>query len=497
MDYPLTGVVLGNGWDSVQSRKTSANCIVGDEFQDEGTTTSVKYTEVTDRSSLMDALKVSASAKISAISGASFSTTVDYAKTTKLSSTGTNIAVRVMTLRGANYIVPVGTQGSIRTALSNRRLGDAMAPPDSQLLQQGSIQLTPRAARLARSNFTQFKRECGDGYVAAVLRGGGMSGIAIAKDTSSEESSSFAAAVKGTYGNVTVAASVAQTAERLASSNRVEINYQLLNGGSKTTAVTLGEFGQLIRSITAADVASNSNSILMEVRPYTELSSYVSAVSLGDMEALASQYYRLETLRETVNSVIADPEAFVFEGRVTLAATQALGTKIESDLVKIEEALEKCLEMPRCVAPTGLKLDDYDYRSELPLSKVLAQPWLDIQNLKSALPAMRATLSGMNPTYNERYCSDRKSGPGFNICVGWSYRTKDNQDYISLNNQINSFDAQISASKATDNVETRYRVYISAPNEQRCSSTTLGRACITGDRLGNYRSTMRAASVAQ
>src|SRR6478672_4698587 len=68
-DYPIDGATLGDGWFSPAGLKASGRCILFEEKVDRAQDSSMRFTQVRDKDSLMQSLEVSAEFEAKAIIG--------------------------------------------------------------------------------------------------------------------------------------------------------------------------------------------------------------------------------------------------------------------------------------------------------------------------------------------------------------------------------------------------------------------------------------------
>lgn len=487
------GVVTGVGWDSYRGQHTARSCVVFELYKETGIVTDVDYQQVDDTTSLLNTFKMSASAKVGFAMGGG-GASASFARSTRITTTGTNIAVHVLTLYGSEYVVPRGTARNLKSS-SSSSIRDAPKRPTSEFLRTGSIHLTPQARVWARKDLRRFRQECGDSYISGTSRGSGINGVAVADTRSEEERQSFSAAVQGNYGPVGAKAEVEKAVESMATQNRVHITYVQLGGSGMPTSTDIKSFRALVEKIGSAAAPSDTNApkTVMEYRPYTELGDYKSAAGAsGDAEAIVDQYLRLLTLTRWASvDIITEPNKYDLSQDTKITAVADMATKANSDMVTLRTTLAAC--NPRgCSFPAGLPRDDYLYRTKLPLTLELARPWAESQSIRAQLADVNASIATTSATVSRWVC-DVPPVPLLDNCpanIG-HYENDPNPTYQALTASLGSLQKRLNdLGLVLDDAETRFRVYIAEPNRRRCQDLLQQTGCITGAELNGYRAQM-------
>ena len=488
-DYPQGGVQPKNGWDSFRNLKTSGNCVEGDTVTDPGSTTDVDFTEIDDASSLMDALKISVHAKAGLIGGASGSADATFSRQVTLTSTGTNIAVHVLTTNGATYLIPTGSALTVQQKLlvAAQVQGLRRLPADT-ILQSTSIHLTQRAKKLiTQGRFKDFRSLCGDSFVSAVSTASGIDGVVVADTKGKDEKTAVTAAVEAGYGAFAGGASTNTTTDVMQSENRIHIKYHQVGGGPTiTVAQSVKDFHQLVANIGSAANPTFSPKTLLEYTPYTNLLDYYQA-SEGDLGHIANQYFRLFSFTAAANEVIGHPEEFILDEGADVNSVAKLATKAQNDMGVLQAALANCGGNKTCVYPAPpFYPTDYDYRAGLPLTKADGEPWASAAGLRQAIANDQQALSNVSPTVSSFEC-DIPDPPPLTGCIRGHYTLSPNSTYVKLQAEIASDQQKLSGINAFPDDEIRFRVYVFDTNTNRCAVLAEQDACITGTTLNDYR----------
>ena len=105
VEYPSSGVLLGQGWDSFRSLPSQQNCIVFSEKIVPGHDVSITSKSIVNRYELNKALKLSMSGSYSGF-GAKVSAKAEYSKSLDIDQNNTNILVNVEVWKGDKFIAP-------------------------------------------------------------------------------------------------------------------------------------------------------------------------------------------------------------------------------------------------------------------------------------------------------------------------------------------------------------------------------------------------------
>jgi hypothetical protein len=237
--YPKTGIQLGSGWNSLVGQKVNGVCVLASPDADKGQTRDITYEEVTDTSSLMRSLSVTAEAKVGILQGGAANATASFAESAKLDNYGLNISVDIRITDGESFLVPVADAST--AAKSFLKVGSRIESTTATNqagtpIPAGTIQLTPWAAALAARPL-EFLKSCGDSFVATIRMGSGIQGVYTVETRSDAEKQSTAASIGASYGSFSGSATANQLIETLESAGRVLIHYTQ-QGGDGTIFAT-------------------------------------------------------------------------------------------------------------------------------------------------------------------------------------------------------------------------------------------------------------------
>ena len=111
VDYPLDGAVLGNGWFSAAGAKTPGRCVEFEARSDPAQDQFMRFTQVRDKDSLMQALDVSAEFQAKTAFGVAASGKAEFAKRVEVRNEMLSIAVQATVRQGAQFADAKGDVG--------------------------------------------------------------------------------------------------------------------------------------------------------------------------------------------------------------------------------------------------------------------------------------------------------------------------------------------------------------------------------------------------
>lgn len=175
-----------------------------------------------------------------------------------------------------------------------------------------SIRLTDEAAALSRSNPTEFRRICGDGYVASISYGGTLAFTYTFLTQSKSEQTNIAGKLNVSYGSPTVSASgslaMSDEVKKASDQKRLAITY-MSSGGSGTPIPTTFEQVDGVVSGFAAAVKEAPAAYEFTVVPYSNLPNFEGAGTMAGTDRfmnVAWEYSKARNLKDTADRIIAD-----------------------------------------------------------------------------------------------------------------------------------------------------------------------------------------------
>jgi hypothetical protein len=361
VEYPVSGVDLGQGWHREAVSKAVATCIDFSIREDSGQEQSMELSVVTDSSALMEALDVSAEAQFKAISY-SVSGKARYAKDTTVRSDSLNVLAYAKVMNGVQFAAPAQT-----------RTG------------QHRIDLTPRYRDLAARDRVAFEQECGDGFVAALHSGAELTAMLSFKESDATKRSEIETAMSGSGWGFSAEGKATETMQAHATSKTLHVTFYQTGGSGSPIPTTQEAFVKAIELLPSL-AAKDPYNYRIQVQSYRSLPGYPKGGSDGRDEfrqTLATSYGRLLTLRHAVIEALDAPATYVDAQKDQSAFQQrmhALHDELMKDLGQIRKLADTCTFYDDDMGPSeklgvactvaGLdRRNDYAYRLRLPVRK--------------------------------------------------------------------------------------------------------------------------------
>jgi hypothetical protein len=339
ISYPTeVGVTLGIGWDSRAGKKKNASCIEADITKDPGEDKNLIFRRVVDVESLMRSLSVSVEAKANGIVG-SASGSVNFSKSVSFNSEDVNISAVALVVQGTQFLIPKDTKKKLQDifggmkiqALSadNSDLGpwndlssfdrtSELAPTLSmhaiQSVTDAQISLSPPKARLAASDRAEFERECGDGFISALVGGGSVEVLYSFANREEKEREDISTALSGSYAGFSTSASVKSILEKYSKQATTKIFYHQGGGSGDPLPISQDQLETKIQQLPAL-VKESPRPFRLTFTPYSELPNWPTKAigSKSDIEHIASMYYQLLTLRLTIDDMLKNPTEYILD----------------------------------------------------------------------------------------------------------------------------------------------------------------------------------------
>lgn len=270
IDYPTTGVELGQGWNSYAVEKTTATCIVFQKGRTTAQTKNMTMRAVTSKYQLDRELGLSASASYKN-TVASVSGKATFAGSSKVETSGTTVAALARVDNGNIFVSPPDDARSDMVAALisegnspdevNGKVGVSDAEIGQQIAQvlpdlasadidarhrafdidalndaaadgrtAGAIRLGPEFAEMARTNLQKFHQVCGDSYVASISEGGDLAMVFNFQTSSLEKQRKITAELKGSGWGATAEGSMESKIKSVSEGTQTSITYNQTGG---------------------------------------------------------------------------------------------------------------------------------------------------------------------------------------------------------------------------------------------------------------------------
>ncbi len=348
VDYPLEGVVLGNGWSSLSAAKTPGGCIEFAEVQDLSEDRTLDLKRIVDKEQLNRELSVSVEFQAKSIGGVGASAKASYSKSLEVKNEALNLVITAKVLQGARFVAP--KQGI------------------------SAVQLTAAAAQLAKTSLPQFVALCGDSFVAAVHAGGEMNAFLSFDIASRDERENVSASMSAGGLSYSGSATVNQTMRQYRETQKLRILMHSAGGSGVPIPVNETELLERLKNL-PTDAKSAPKPYRISVARYDQLPNWPTASSLtatkfAEMALLVGQFQRYSSLYYDTYSVLQRPEAYVLVGGIDLESVRQLQDTLRLVVLPaLSSRIVTCLAGADCSVPTDGAPLDYDSRMRMPVLK--------------------------------------------------------------------------------------------------------------------------------
>ena len=267
--YPLGGIVLGQAYDYVGQRFLPSVCVTGKRESLGARDLRSDFRDLLDRQQIFDSLKVSASAEFGG-KGLGGSGSASFARTVNIDRQNRNILATVEVMKD----------------------GEQLVPPDNA----ATVQF--RAGVEKEKN--KFRPACGDGYAAAIRRGGKLHMMFSWKLETEDVKEIINASGSGSYGLSSGKASADKIRERLKTKGETVAQVHMTGGNREKTPDTAKDAVEFATKFGAIN-DEQSTPLEVVILPYRLLSGasdWIRNLPLPDsaVRDLPAHYWRLSEL---------------------------------------------------------------------------------------------------------------------------------------------------------------------------------------------------------
>ena len=345
IDYPLQGVVLGNGWSTLAATKTPGKCIEFEEMSDLSEDRTVDIRRVVDKEQLNRELNVSVEFQAKAISGVGGSAKAAYSKSLEIKNDALNLVISAKVMQGAKFV----------TAKSGTP----------------AVRLTDSAAELAATEMPKFLALCGDSFVAAIHAGGELNAFLNFDVASTDERESISTSMSASGLTFSGSASMNQTMRQYRESQKLRILIHSAGGTGIPIPVNEQELLTRLGSL-PTDAKTAPKPYRISILRYDALPNWpdvsLTAIEYANMERLVGQYQRYSSLYYDAFSILQSPDSYVFRGGLTLNSVQQLQDQLRlTVLPSLTTRIADCLAGKSCGLPANINALDYTFRAQMPI----------------------------------------------------------------------------------------------------------------------------------
>ena len=371
VDYPDEGVPLGNGWDSRRSEKTSSSCIEFTDTTDTASSKTLDLREITDKSSLMKTLDVSAEVQVKAIGGGGGSAKTKFATSSNVNVEQSNFTVHAVVANGAHYASPG---------------------------KDTPVQLKDNYRRLAKDNLREFLRQCGDSFVSARHGGAELSGLITFLVYSKEDKTSVSASMTTSgWGVLESNVAVNQTMTRYTASQELQMSYFEAGGSGDPIPTNQAELIKKISDLPGL-AKSDPKFFTITIRRYEDLPNWPGATrgwAFAGYPAIADQEGKLMSLWQSVTAMQAHPDKYILGGGVGIEDLGKIEGSLNASIKRLDADAKRCFDSSGadCVIDPQDQTSDYEYRIRLPVRKASFAADVELTNTQNILEQKRQLLA--------------------------------------------------------------------------------------------------------
>lgn len=461
LDYPLDGVVLGNGWSTLTVTKTPGSCIEFQEAQDLAEDRTLDLKRVVDKYQLNRELNVSAEFQAKSIAGLGGSAKASYAKSLEVKQESLSLVLVARVVQGAKFTAP---------------------KPNLQ-----SVRLTPNALALAQGNLPEFIRQCGDTFVAAIHAGGEMNAQLNFDVASNDEKESISASISASGMSFSGSASMSQTMRQYREQNKLRILMHAAGGTGVPIPVNELELLDRLRNL-PGDAKAAPKAYRISVAPYSILPNWpgpdLQGQKFAEMERLIAQYQRFSSLYFDTYTVLQRSDSYLFRGALVEQSVRDLQDRLRlTVLPTLVDRIKSCINGGSCSIPSESAGLDYEVRKMMPVAKGSFAEDLQLAQLENRATAARAALASTPDTIT------------FQLPPPFSKITIPNPQKPARAQELTDAEAALANARSSYSVSLAtavYKQWIELPSYYRCLDESTSDYCLSQAQLAAYKADIAA-----
>jgi hypothetical protein len=394
IDYPTSGVTLGNGWESITSVKTYAYCVTFSDQLDDAQDKSLSMHTVTDQYSLANELKISAELEVKALGG-SGTTKTTFVHESEIKNEDSNFAVRAFVLNGVHYARPERSTGVLG--------------------------FTARALQLAKTDPVRFHDECGDSFVSEIYGGAELDALLTVRTNSQKEKDSLNASLNISAPTFSATGSIEQTTEEYRQKDEMRLLFHEEGGscdsdpegtcdsprdGTNNKLPTgKDQLADKINKLPALAKKYPKN-FRIGITRYDALPDWPRSRSewnLTSYEGIAAQYLMYNSMRKQVQDIVDHKGKYILDYGVSGQQLDNVNNQLFEHTRNLSRTAGACIESDgkRCQVDTGDQKPDYEYRILLPVARGSFQADVDLKDAKADADTKRSELDKFQAAYDK------------------------------------------------------------------------------------------------
>lgn len=306
---PETGVELGWGWDTFDSKPVPSVCIEFAEAAEPAQTVTVSLHEVSDSYEVMERLGVSAAASVTTI-GFEVSGKAAFAKDLDVTNFASTFLLTAEVHNGVRFAAPVPpttNAGGPRLSPTGGNQPQPAAEPE-----HFAVRLTPAGLAVARADLEAFERQCGNAFVSAAYRGARLHAAVTINTRTQREKETVSAAMSGSGWGVKVDAAFSTAEGSALETMERDIAFFQMGGRDEEVPTDQVEILGRLRSL-AQQASEAPKDFHIAVTPYEELANWPRGEIRGvetELDQLAAYWGAYNTLYDELDRVLANPERY-------------------------------------------------------------------------------------------------------------------------------------------------------------------------------------------
>ena len=278
--YPVSGVILGQGWDAVRGQATPAICVNVDELPIETSSYETEAEEIKSRYSLLRDRSLAVAASYSGFGGSASASSRTF-ESMKLDIDQLNFRLAFKADHSSSFAIPKGSKLPLLLSERSKAIPySEINKKDLQLLHQylvstyetkgGQFALTPEALAIYKNDPQRFFKVCGFGFVSAIYRGSSLEIVFSSDARSRQDVERLAASLSAKGYGASLSSSYRANKQSTSDLSNLKVT-MVQNGGYPVAPISSVDQVSALFA-TMEQILSQPKAIEVAVMPYSMLS---------------------------------------------------------------------------------------------------------------------------------------------------------------------------------------------------------------------------------
>ncbi|MCP1545959.1 hypothetical protein [Methylorubrum extorquens] len=374
VDYPETGVELGQGWDQLKNTAVAAKCLnSAPEIRGKDQQSSTTLGKITEKSELFRGLSIGATAQAGAALG-NANAKVKHVSLQQIKSDNTVVAIYTVVTNGPRYL---GIPSEANTTVLPLPGAESSVPSATAIKLKGEYQ------QLWETDRKKFYARCGTHYVATIFEGAELIAFLTTIDTNIDTQNAIEKSVGGKIFGISMGGSVQKVAQDLKNLNSLQLDVRKSGGWGSPIATDLEGLLKSVQEL-PKDASDAAKPFKIFAAPYASLPDIQSEEPmqndfLSALDGKVDLYWRTNSLMSDITDVYTKPDDFILNWGITKERVDVVFQDLYDTIKSSAKELDDCMKTLMCKQSPELVKKYYDAMATMPIKKSRSPAWVQLK----------------------------------------------------------------------------------------------------------------------